>query len=132
MILPEDTDLPDLIIGQEFTIEFTSDPVSEIEIEPQFNIQDYPIVITDNVISGRYTADSGVTYKTVSPDFTRSEYNKFSDIPEQDEVYHFITSRVQRYTFVYKVTSGSDVKFYTQQVFTDWTMLSQDFRSLFT
>lgn len=125
-IQPEETELPDNVLGNSFSIQFSADDI--IEVIPLFDITDHPITITDGLVSGRYSSNLGIVIKTVK-DYIKYTFTKFSDIPKGHNVYHFITSNKKKFVFQYKIISGSDEKIYTHNVYTDWTALSKDFRS---
>lgn len=136
MISPISNELPNNILGNYFDITFSTskdDPLLEydIVITPLFDITQHNINISGDNISGSYTGAGSVVYKTV---FNNSKYSyiAFNDIPEGHEVYKFITSNISRKAFKYKVTDGQETKIYTHYSYTNWTNLSQDFRSIFT
>lgn len=126
-IQPQGTNLPDVSIGNEFRLEFSSD--SMIKVVPLFNIEEQNIKIVDGIVSGVYSAIGGVNIKTVK-DSVKYNFTKFSEIPEGHLVYHFITNSNTRFEFKYRVTSNQDEKIYTQYANSDWTTLSSEFRRI--
>lgn len=125
-ILPEETELPEVRLGLQVDIKFTTNDGNKIvRIE---NLDNSTLTIETDRIHGKYLVDVETTI-LARKDLEYKNYKTMSEVPKGIDLYYYKPVMTRSFIYRYKVHTQDSSKVYTQKVNTDWTLLSEGVRN---